>query len=223
MDDLYDVPAIHTTAYASRCSPWRGRSSRSWRSLTPPRSRPWCGVRRGVADPARYASGRARLTGGGVAAAAGDRLAGWVSGALPGREGVVLLGGPLVFRERAGEGQGVQVASRRRVDDQMAAAYLTRMAVLEIRSMARRRKALESWPDDDYVACIAWLADLVHNIAGGSEPTRRWLPWRGHRRPMYWTWNVAGSAGREWILAALEREVWDWTPPPLKRPADADS
>ncbi|GGT79372.1 hypothetical protein [Streptomyces lateritius] len=115
------------------------------------------------------------------------------------------------------------MSERRQVDDQVAAAHLAYMAVLEIRSMARRRKALRTWPDDDYVACIAWLADLVHNIAGGVRPTRRWPPWREHRRPMYWTWNVAGPAGREWILATLEKEGMEWAPPPLKRLDNAEA
>jgi hypothetical protein len=114
------------------------------------------------------------------------------------------------------------MGKRRRVNDQVAAAHLAYMAVLEIRSMARRREALDVWPDDDHVACIAWLADLVHNIAGGVRPTRLWLPWRKHHRPMYWTWNVAGPAGREWITATLEREGMDWTPPPLQAMEDAE-
>ncbi|WP_159401305.1 hypothetical protein [Streptomyces maremycinicus] len=90
---------------------------------------------------------------------------------------------------------------------------LTYWAVLEIRSMARRRKALTTWPDDDYVACIAWLADLVHNIAGSQTQAPRRISWRKRRRRMSWTWRTAGPAGRTWILETLKKNGTVWTPP----------
>ncbi|MER5763838.1 hypothetical protein [Streptomyces sp. NPDC002082] len=102
-----------------------------------------------------------------------------------------------------------------RVDDRTVMAVLTYSAVIEIRAMARRRKPIASWPDDDYVACIAWLADLVHNIAGGGRRESRWMFWREQKRPMSWTWNVAGPAGQAWILAKLAEDGLEgWTPPP---------
>ncbi|MFE2579116.1 hypothetical protein [Streptomyces sp. NPDC059378] len=104
------------------------------------------------------------------------------------------------------------VAEARPVDDDTVAAFLTYWAVLEIRHMARRRKALSTWPDDDYTACIAWLADLVHNIAGSQAQAPRWFSRRKKRR-MDWTWRTAGPAGRAWILASLEKNGMAWTPP----------
>ncbi|MFI7503650.1 hypothetical protein ACIBVL_35285 [Streptomyces sp. NPDC049687] len=103
----------------------------------------------------------------------------------------------------------------RRVDDHAAMAMLTYSAVIEIRHMARRHQPLASWPDDDYVACIAWLADLAHNIAMGARRESRWRLSRKQKRPMAWTWNVAGPAGQAWILATLARNGLAWTPPPL--------
>ncbi|QJT01756.1 hypothetical protein G9272_16745 [Streptomyces asoensis] len=111
------------------------------------------------------------------------------------------------------------MAKDRRVDDQAAMAMLTYCAVIEIRAMARRHKPLASWPGDDYVACIAWLADLVHNIAMGARRESRWTFWRKQQRPMAWTWAVAGPAGQAWILATLAREGLEWTPPPLPNQA----
>lgn len=103
----------------------------------------------------------------------------------------------------------------RRVDDHAAISLLTYSAVIEIRAMARRHKALAGWPDDDYVACIAWLADLVHNIAMGASREPRWKFWREQNRPMAYTWTVAGPAGQAWILATLSKNGLEWTPPPL--------
>ncbi|MFJ5217795.1 hypothetical protein ACIP98_24130 [Streptomyces sp. NPDC088354] len=104
---------------------------------------------------------------------------------------------------------------KRPVDDQEAARHLTYCAVLKIRAMARRRRTPGSWPDDDYVARIAWLADLVHNVAGGVGPTRRWPPWRRRRhRPLVWTWRTADPAGRRWIVSTLDDAGLTWSPPP---------
>ncbi|MFF1438500.1 hypothetical protein [Streptomyces sp. NPDC058295] len=101
------------------------------------------------------------------------------------------------------------------VDDHAAMAMLTYSAVIEIRHMARRHKPLAGWPNDDYVACIAWLADLVHNIALGARRESRWKSWRKRTRPMAWTWTVADPAGQAWILATLAKNGLEWTPPPL--------
>ncbi|MFD8319615.1 hypothetical protein [Kitasatospora purpeofusca] len=106
----------------------------------------------------------------------------------------------------------------RKVDDWTAGTYLRGLAMIEIRAMARRRKPLSVWPDDDFAACIAWLADLCHNMPADPSPTRRWRwPWRPPRRPMDWTWKVAGEAGRQWMLTSLEKAGMDWTPPADER------
>ncbi|MEU4087290.1 hypothetical protein [Streptomyces aureus] len=106
------------------------------------------------------------------------------------------------------------MAKARSVDDEAVAALLTHCAVLDIRRMARRRRALSTWPDDDYVACIAWLADLVHNIALGQSREPRWMPWRKRRGRMRWTWRTADPAGRAWILSTLEKYgMAAWIPP----------
>ena len=104
---------------------------------------------------------------------------------------------------------------RRPADDETVGALLTYWAVLEIRSMARRRKPLKGWPDDDYVACIGWLADLVHNVASYKARSRWRWPWSGssRRRNMSWTWTVANPMGREWITQHLEKSGVSWTPP----------
>ena len=102
---------------------------------------------------------------------------------------------------------------KRAVDDAEAARVLTYLAVIQIRAMARRRKPFFDWMGDDYVACIAWLADLVHNVAGTPAPTKRWRFHRGRRRSMEWTWTVAGEAGRKWILESLDKAGLVWDPP----------
>lgn len=104
---------------------------------------------------------------------------------------------------------------KRTVSDDRAAACLVYCAVIEIRTMSRRQEPLESWPDGDYVACIAWLADLVHNLASSAVLVRPW-PVRllqKRRHAMAWTWRFAGEAGRQWILETLAREGVRWTPP----------
>ncbi|MFI9269777.1 hypothetical protein ACIGXM_03510 [Kitasatospora sp. NPDC052896] len=105
------------------------------------------------------------------------------------------------------------MSGKHKVDDWTAGRHLRGLAMLEIRAMARRRKPLTGWPDDDFVACIAWLADLCHNMPVVPFRTRRWWHWRDRRRPMEWTWKVAGPAGREWILTSLEKDGMNWTPP----------
>ncbi|WP_406124005.1 hypothetical protein [Streptomyces sp. NBC_00989] len=102
----------------------------------------------------------------------------------------------------------------RHIDDHAAISMLTYSAVIDIRAMARQHKALASWPDDDYVACIAWLADLVHNVAMGARREPLWKFWRKQNRPMAYTWSVAGPAGQAWILATLSKNGLEWTPPP---------
>ena len=102
---------------------------------------------------------------------------------------------------------------KRAVDDAEAARVLTYLAVIQIRAMARRRKPFFDWMGDDYVACIAWLADLVHNVAGTPAPTKRWRFHRRRRRSMEWTWTVADEAGRKWILESLDKEGLVWDPP----------
>jgi len=106
------------------------------------------------------------------------------------------------------------VEPKRSVDDREAGSYLKYLALVEIRSMARRRKPMSGWSDDDYVACIAWLADLCHNMpTSGPGPRGTW--WRGRSvpRPFDWAWKVADPAGRAWILASLDKAGMDWTPP----------
>ncbi|GAA2119383.1 hypothetical protein GCM10009759_67420 [Kitasatospora saccharophila] len=99
----------------------------------------------------------------------------------------------------------------RAVDDDEAAATLTYLAVIQIRAMARRRQPFHPWMGDDYVVCIGWLADLVHNLAGPRGRTRRLS--RKRRRCMEHTWAVAGETGRRWITDSLEAEGLMWKPP----------
>lgn len=107
----------------------------------------------------------------------------------------------------------------RRMDDWDAGSFLKNMAMLEIRAMARRGKPMELWPDDDYLACIAWLADLCHNMPDASlreGGIRRMIQRRGNRRrPFLHAWEVADSMGREWITSQLRREGISWDPPTL--------
>lgn len=101
----------------------------------------------------------------------------------------------------------------RAVDDDEAARVLTYLAVLQIRAMARRRKSFYEWMGEDYVDCIAWLADLVHDVAGTRARTKsRWLR-RKQRPSMGYTWAIAGEDGRKWILDSLEKEGLVWEPP----------
>lgn len=99
------------------------------------------------------------------------------------------------------------------VDDDEAAAALTYLAVIQIRAMARRRQPFYQWMGDDYVVCIGWLADLVHNLAGPRGRTRLWRLRRKRRRCMEYTWAVAGETGRKWIIDSLEAEGLVWEPP----------
>ena len=101
----------------------------------------------------------------------------------------------------------------REIDDDEAARFLTYLAVIQIRAMARRRKPFYDWMGDDYVACIAWLADLVHNLAGPHPRTKPWHLRRKRHRSMEYTWAVAGQTGRKWILDSLEKEGLTWDPP----------
>jgi hypothetical protein len=108
------------------------------------------------------------------------------------------------------------------VDDFEAGSFLKNLAILEIRAMARRAKPVESWPNDDYVACIAWLADLCHSMpdeslrGGWIHKVLRRL--RGQRqRPFLHAWQVANVLGREWIVDRLKREGKVWYPPDFPR------
>ena len=93
------------------------------------------------------------------------------------------------------------------VDDLRVGSFLKNLAILEIRAMARRAKPLEFWPDDDYVACIAWLADLCQNMPDAS------LRSVDRERPFSHAWRAADSMGRQWITSRLEREGISWEPP----------
>ncbi|MFC7533803.1 hypothetical protein [Actinoplanes sp. GCM10030250] len=103
------------------------------------------------------------------------------------------------------------------MDDLSAGSFLKNLAILEIRAMARRAKPLEFWPDDDYTACIAWLADLCHNMpdlsrrAGGVHGVLRLR--RDQGRPFRHAWQAADSLGRHWIVDRLKREGLAWDPP----------
>ncbi|MEU1541817.1 hypothetical protein ABZ461_27650 [Actinacidiphila glaucinigra] len=103
------------------------------------------------------------------------------------------------------------------MDDWDAGSFLKNIAMIEIRAMARRAKPLEMWTNEDYVACIAWLADLCHNMPDASlrrGGIREIIRPRSHReRPFLHAWNVADSMGREWIIDRLKREGVSWTPP----------
>ena len=100
------------------------------------------------------------------------------------------------------------------MDDDEAARFLTYLAVLQIRAMARRRKPFSAWMGDDYVDCIAWLADLAHHLAGARARTAsRWFRRKRCRSSLEYTWAVAGENGRKWILDSLEAEGLVWDPP----------
>ncbi|WP_424890572.1 hypothetical protein [Streptomyces sp. XH2] len=107
----------------------------------------------------------------------------------------------------------------RRADDWDAGSFLKNIAMIEIRAMARRRKPVEFWPNNDYTACIAWLADLCHNMPDAS--LRRYKFRRMIRRskyqerPFLHAWRVADPMGREWIIDRLARDGIEWTPPTL--------
>ncbi|MFI0718272.1 hypothetical protein [Streptomyces sp. NPDC021224] len=101
----------------------------------------------------------------------------------------------------------------RATDDDEAARVLTYLAVIQIRTMARRREPFHPWMGDDYIACIAWLADLVHNLAGPRARPKPWHLRRKRRHPVAETWAVAGETGRKWILDSLEKEGLGWDPP----------
>jgi hypothetical protein len=103
------------------------------------------------------------------------------------------------------------------VDDWDAGSILKSLAILEIRAMARRKKPMEWWAGDDYVACIAWLADLCHNMPDASRRVGWMRGLISHRmnpeRPFSHVWRIADQRGREWILDRLAREGIAWTPP----------
>lgn len=103
------------------------------------------------------------------------------------------------------------------IDDWDAGSFLKNIAMLEIRAMARRGKPVEIWPDDNYVACIAWLADLCHNMPDASiraSGLRGIIQFRKNReRPSLHVWRVADLRGKEWIIDRLKREGISWTPP----------
>lgn len=101
----------------------------------------------------------------------------------------------------------------RAVDDDEAAGALTYLAVIQIRAMARRRQPFCEWMGDDYVVCIGWLADLVHNLAAPRGRAKPWRLRRKHRHCVRCTWAVAGETGRKWILDSLEKEGLVWQPP----------
>lgn len=105
----------------------------------------------------------------------------------------------------------------RRLDDWEAGSFLKNLAMLEIRAMARRRKAVELWSDDDYVACIAWLADVCHNMPDASlrgvgfhGMVQRFI---GRERPFSHAWATVDPLGRKWITDRLAREGIEWVPP----------
>jgi hypothetical protein len=105
------------------------------------------------------------------------------------------------------------VQSKRAVDDDEAARVLTYLAVIQIRAMARRGEPFFDWMGDDYVACIAWLADLVHNVAGTPSPAGLLRFRRRQPCSLQHTWTIADELGRRWILDSLEREGLAWDPP----------
>ena len=90
---------------------------------------------------------------------------------------------------------------------------LRHFALLEIRSMAVRRRPLSIWPDDDYVACIHWMADICDNMPFTPDRERSWWRRQQPERRFAYAWEVAGPLGRTWILKTLARHGLPWIPP----------
>jgi hypothetical protein len=102
--------------------------------------------------------------------------------------------------------------SRRETEDWFAGVFLQRMAILEIRAMAGRRRPIGIWPDDDYVACIRWLANLCDNMPCTPRP-RPWWRRKSTERRFAYAWDVAGPLGQRWIVETLASNGLTWTPP----------
>ncbi|WP_159400355.1 hypothetical protein [Streptomyces sp. XY431] len=122
-----------------------------------------------------------------------------------------------------------EAAMRRRkrtLEDWEVGAQLRWYALLEIRAMSGRRKPIQNWPDDDYVACIRWLADLCDNIPFLPEPCKPWWSRARSERRFAYAWAIADERGRQWILSTVDKFGWNWTPPstssPVPLPQDED-
>ncbi|WP_042416099.1 hypothetical protein [Streptacidiphilus anmyonensis] len=102
--------------------------------------------------------------------------------------------------------------SQRETEDWVAGAVLRHYALLEIRAMAGRRRPLKIWPDDDFVACIRWLADLCDNMPFTPRP-QPWWDRKAPKRRFAYAWEVAGPLGQRWIVDTLAKNGMPWTPP----------
>lgn len=113
----------------------------------------------------------------------------------------------------------------REIDDRELAAYLTAIALVQIRSLAGRAGRAEADPAEA-LSRIRFLADLCDTMPLGP-PQRR--PRSSRRpsaydravreRPMSYVWQVSGPEKREWMHHEIERAGFRWTPPPpIPRP-----
>jgi hypothetical protein len=110
----------------------------------------------------------------------------------------------------------------REIDDRTLAAYLTAMALLEIRALAGRAgRAPEVADPAEALARIRFLADLCENMPLG--PPRRRSRTTGRtfgrdrsmrERPMSYVWQISGPEKRQWMEREIERAGFQWTPPP---------
>ncbi|MFG3056693.1 hypothetical protein ACGFZP_37880 [Kitasatospora sp. NPDC048239] len=107
----------------------------------------------------------------------------------------------------------------RTLEDWEVGAQLRWYALLEIRAMSGRRKPIKDWPDDDYVACIRWLANLCDNIPFLPKPRKPWWSRARSERSFAYAWAVADERGQQWILSTVDKFGWNWTPPSTSTPA----
>ncbi|MFI0719882.1 hypothetical protein [Streptomyces sp. NPDC021224] len=108
----------------------------------------------------------------------------------------------------------------REVDDRELAAYLTAVALGQIRALAGRARR-EGADPAEALSRIRFLADLCDNMPLGP---RRRRPAGARRpsaydravreRPMSYVWQVSGPEKREWMHREIERAGFRWTPPP---------
>ncbi|MFD9591999.1 hypothetical protein ACFWA9_04475 [Kitasatospora sp. NPDC059973] len=102
-------------------------------------------------------------------------------------------------------------AAKRRnhaLEDWEVGAQLRWYALLEIRAISGRRKPIKDWPDDDYVACIRWLANLCDNIPFLPKPRKPWWSRARPERSFAYVWAVAEERRQQRILSTVDKFGW---------------